>query len=222
MKKMCSNLTSAQVNALSKAATEMFRASGIKDEVLEIVSERIEAAVSEQTDAIKRDKTYSGLDEKDSKRDALLSDIATILKAMSVIGVAEIEAAAALLSKIFAKYGLEITKAKYDEESALIDSLHGDFGSEEAQAAIKVIPGFKAKTDALWDAEAAFKSATADFVKAEAAKKKGAYALKKELVSVFNDILVPYVSAVALVKESYKPFADELSARIERANAAAK
>ncbi|MBQ3824702.1 MAG: hypothetical protein II811_01055, partial [Spirochaetaceae bacterium] len=67
-----------------------------------------------------------------------------------------------------------------------------------------------------------FKKATADFVKAEANKKKGAYALKKELLSIINDIVVPYVSAVSLVKESYVPLSLELSTRIDRANASAK
>ena len=222
MKKTNSNLTSAEVNALSKAATEIIRASGLEDDVLDVACKRIDKAVGEQTDAIKSTKVYSGLDEKDAKRDSLLQDIATILKAMSVIGVAEIEEAAKLLSKIFAKYGTEITKAKYDQESALIDSLKGDFASEDAAAAIALIPGFKAKTDALWAAEDEFKKATADFVKAEANKKKGAYALKKELLSIINDIVVPYVSAVSLVKESYVPLSLELSTRIDRANASAK
>ena len=222
MRRLSSNLTMSEVNAVARALVESAKSSGIVDENLDLACNKINDIAEVQTVAIKKDKTYSGLEAVDAKRDTLIRDINTILKAMAVIGIPETEAAASKLLVTFNKYGIDMANQKYDIESTLIDSLQKDFSSDEAVEAIKLVPGFKAKTEALWQTESEFKAKTAEYVKLEALKDKSAYALKKDLLLLVNDVFVPYVASMSYLKESFKPLYQEIDKRLERANSSVK
>ena len=62
--------------------------------------------------------------------------------------------------------------------------------------------------------KSAFDAKYEEFMSANAASKKSATAIKKELVALLNKCLLPYISALAYIDEDYKAVADELEARI--------
>ena len=207
------------VNTTAFAVSEIVKAAKSEDATFNLFGAKIEEKAQAQSAAIKKDRVYSGLDVIDSARDSSWRDAMDLVLLFKKNPVKTLKEAAVALSAIFAKYGKDITKASYDDETAYLESAKTDFSTDSAQNAIQAIPGLAEILADVWAKNDEFKAQTAQFVAAEAVSSKSATVLKKEIVSLING-LVSYVDAVSLVRDDLKAVGSELESRIARANAA--
>ena len=221
MKRVLFSTPNAAVDTLILALIELVKTMAAEDENLLFVQKRLEELQAMLNFSIKRDKVYSGLEEADSVRDAILKRIDATLSGLAAIPVPEIADAAEKLLAEWKKYSLSIVNESYEKESSYIESFLAD--SQNYSAEIKALPGFQTLLDDLRAKEDAFKSKTDAFVKAQASGAKSATAIKKELVAFVNSCLLPYTEAMCIIKpEKFQPFASEIEVRISRASYAAK
>ena len=218
MTKLSSRLRITEADAASDALVRLFRAAGLKDEFLCGAFAELEDLSARLTTAIRQDTADSRLDEKDAARDAAVRDLGTLIQGYTAIPVAEKKAAARRLDAVFSKYGKKIVNETYAAESSLIESLLEDLGALEAETTL--LEGVAALVAGLRTAQDEFNAANDDFTAAKGARSESASQVKKELTSLVNLKIVPYLSAVD-VSDVYKDFAAKVEAEIVRANNAA-
>lgn len=161
------------------------------------------AALAEQTRlitaALKRDKTYSNLEELDGERDGAVRLLSRLVDGYTAHPDAKVSAAAARISEMMSKYSA-VTKANYEEESGLLSSMFGDF--DAASADVAALDGVSARLGILKAAQEAFEAAHKSYVAAknDAASTESASSLKKKALATINDELVPYLATMRRVK----------------------
>ena len=170
--------------------------------------------------AILKDKGKSTLSELDSVRDEKFMVLRKMSEVYSMFPIAakrELNAPIKAVLDKYAKAGL--MGASYKAESALIESLKKDL--EPFAENVAGLEGMKEAFDELFAAEDAFLAANKSYVNALNAKTESASSLKKPLLSIINDKLVVYLSAMLVCEnENCKDFAQFFDKEIERTNAA--
>ena len=111
-----------------------------KDANLEAMMGEVGDYSAKITTAIKADRVSAGLDEADSTRDALISQLFTLLAGYGAIPLAEKKAAAEKLLAVSTKYK-GIASEPYARDSSLIESMLEDFGKAELAEAVKALDG---------------------------------------------------------------------------------
>lgn len=217
MKKISSNMKLTELDSLSDTLVRLYKAQEAlsKDAMLSAIMADIESASDRLTAAIKRDAVSSGLEDADSRRDEAIRLLGTLVEGYTAIPFAEQKAAAETLKTLFDKYGKKIAGESYAAESSLIESMLADFAAKDTEQ--KALPGVLELVQNLRAAEDAFKSASDEFASAKNGKGESATAVKKVLVSLLNDRLVPYLAAASCM-ESHKPFVSLAEAEIKKAN----
>lgn len=190
-----------------------------KDANLAAIMADVEKLSADITTAIKSDKSSSSLDEADGVRDELIRNLGDALTGYAAIPVAAKKAAAQNLLAVFNKYGKQITQKNFAEESSLIESLLEDFATESLKADVAALDGVGELISELRAAQDSFNRANDEYARANVNRGESATSIKKSLISVLNDNLVPYLSAVASLA-GYKDFAAQCEAEIAKANAA--
>ena len=91
-----------------------------------------------------------------------------------------------------------MTRESYSSESSLINSLLGDYTKPKALAAIALVPQCTEYIAALQAAQSDFESTRLSFEEArgEEGTLENATALKKEVLAIINDKLVPYLNVM--------------------------
>lgn len=189
------------------------------DEVLSIIvgSEKKEAAAL--VTATKKDKVVISLADVDSARDEAIMDAHALARAMKKLKAKAKREAAEKVTAVFDKY-TGITRLSNANESGQIASLLEDLANPEAAAAVGSLEGMQDAVDDIAKAEAAFQDARHKSEEALAREGESASVVKKRLVSLINDKLVPYLSVVSAVKSDvYEDFAAKISVSITRLNA---
>lgn len=199
-----SNRKAAVLADFALSLVEAAKKSEVSGEDFDLLLTRAQNIANNTVSAIKRDKVYSGLEDVDNVRDALIRDIKAVLRGCSAMPDDAIKTGARELSAIFDKYTTTITRAKYEEESTYIRSMLGDFGAEKLAAAVKVVPGFSDLVSKLKAAQDDFDAKYSEYMKARANSEKSATELKKELLEVVNAGILPYIDAVSLVNDGAK------------------
>lgn len=217
MKKISSNMKLTELDSLSDTLVRLYKAQEAlsQDAMLCAIMADVESASNRLTSAIKCDAVSSGLEDADSRRDEAVRLLGTLVEGYTAIPFAEQKAAAQTLKALFDKYGKKIAGESYAAESSLVESMLADFAAKDALQ--KTLPGVPELVQELRDAEDAFKSASDEFAAAKNAKGESATAVKKILVSILNDRLVPYLAAASCM-ESHKTFVSLAEAEIKKAN----
>lgn len=223
MKKMNLKLRVTEADALSDALVELYaRAAGLSgDSYLSGVMGEVKERSASLTTAIKRTKVSSSLDEADAKRDEAVLSLGTILAGYAALPIAAKKQAAQNVIAVYNKYGKKIARANYADESSLIESLLEDLAASALSADIDSLEGVSETIAALREAETAFKAANADYVQksALASEQESAYVIKKSLVALINDKLLPYLDTMKNVNPAlYADFAKEVELAVNRAN----
>lgn len=225
MKKINSNIRVAELDTLSDVLVRLYKDSSggesaiSKDANLSGIMADVERLSAEITTAIKSDRVSSTLDEADIARDEIIRNLGDALTGYAAIPVAAKKSAAQNLLSVFSKYGKQITQKNFAEESSLIESLLEDFGAESLKSDVAALDGVDELVSELRSAQDSFNKANDDFTNASVNRGESATSVKKSLISVLNDKLVPYLSAVAPLAD-YKDFASKCEAEITKANAA--
>lgn len=189
------------------------------DRILSLVMAEEKAEAENIIVAINRTKSASRLEETDAKRDEALTTLFDTAKAYTVLGKADEKASAKSLCAIFNKYH-NIAYMNNSNESAQILSMFKDLESESAKANLASLSAVSDAVEAVRVAEDNFLAEIKANEDQKIALGSNASSIKKRLVSILNDKLVPYLNvASAVAKEDYSPFADSVAILIKNANA---
>ena len=186
-----------------------------KDTVLKGLFEQLIDLSARNTTAIKQDAVVSTLDEADSARDSVTRDIFTLTNGYTASPFAEVKSAAADVCATLDKYGRGMTSKGYAEQTALTESLLEDLGKVTEK--IAALSGVAELVASLREAQDGFASAHDAYIKAKADKGESASSLKKPIVSLINDSIVPYLNIVAAM-EAYADFIAAIAGNIKRTN----
>ena len=218
--KLINNVRVTELDALSDAMEREYKTAGgetavAKDAVLAGLFGQLTDLSARNTTAIKQDAVVSTLDEADSKRDSVTRDIFTLTNGYTASPFAEVKAAALKVCAVLEKYGRGMTSKNYAEQTALTESLLEDLG--KAAERIAVLSGVAELVASLREAQDAFAVAHDGYIKAKAGKGESASSLKKPIVSLINDSIVPYLNIVAAM-EGYAPFITAVAGYIKETN----
>lgn len=219
MNKVISKVRVTEVDGLSDALVRLYKADeGISsDAFLKGVMAEVEKLSVAITTAIKQDKVLSSLEEADGVRDEAVKNLSTLLDGYEVFPVAAKKEAAKKLKAVFDKYGKSITTANYVSESSLIESLLEDFSNEEET--VCALDGIKEILEQIRSAQDSFVKASDEYNAASSVKTESASSLKKPLLSLINDKLIPYITAMQMANSAlYGDFATKAEGEIKRVN----
>ena len=215
-------IRTTELDALSDAMEREYKAACAggetavaKDAVLKGLFERLIDLSARNTTAIKQDAVVSTLDEADSARDSVTRDLFTLTNGYTASPFAEVKAAANDVRATLEKYGRGMTGKGYAEQTALTESLLEDLG--KATEKIAALSGVAELVASLREAQDSFAASHDAYIKAKAGKGESATSLKKPIVSLINDNIVPYLNIVAAM-EGYADFITAVAGNIKRTN----
>lgn len=187
------------------------------DALLAMIASHEKSETAALTTSINRTKTTSNLSALDERRDALLEELSDVVSGLRHSRKESKKAAANEVSAILAKYR-GISRLSIANESGQMKSLLEDLDGVKTK-----IAELDDAAAIITDLRAAENAVIAELNKIDADKiASGASAseIKKRLVSIINDELVPYLNVAKLLKgDVYGDFADSVAASITRANA---
>ena len=215
-------IRTTELDALSDAMEREYKAACAggetavaKDAVLTGLFTQLTDLSARNTTAIKQDAVVSTLDEADSARDSVTRDLFTLTNGYTVSPFAEVKAAAQDVYATLDKYGRGMTSKGYAEQTALTESLLEDLG--KATEKIAALAGVAELVASLREAQDGFAAAHDAYVRAKAGKGESASSLKKPIVSLINDSIVPYLNIVAAM-DGYADFIAAIAGNIKRTN----
>ena len=212
--KFDSNFKVAALADFARSTVNVCRASKLTEANFVSLVDRTDKLEKELTFSIKKDKISSTLEKADGERDVCIRTISALIQAAVLHPDAKIREAGTAAKAVFDKYGVKITRAKYEEESTYVRSLLTDFSA--IAAPVKAISGLNETILSLKGAEEVFEAEYAAYAKALSNASKSATAIKKELVLLLNSGLLPYIDAVSLVNDAYKPLQSEIETILSR------
>ena len=211
-----------ELDALSDAMEREYKAACAggetavaKDAVLKGLFGQLTDLSVRNTTAIKQDAVVSNLDEADLARDSVTRDLFTLTNGYTASPFAEVKSAAADVCAVLEKYGRGMTGKGYAEQTALTESLLEDLG--KASEKIAALSGVAELVASLREAQDGFAASHDAYIKAKADKGESATSLKKPIVSLINDSIVPYLNIVAAV-QGYADFIAGVAGNIKRTN----
>ncbi|GIJ93709.1 hypothetical protein CAPN002_09270 [Capnocytophaga stomatis] len=177
------------------------------------------------TEAIKKDKAVSKLEDADAERDQAIRVLDKMLKAYEVFPVENTKAHGQKIATIFKKYGVKITEENYSSESNLIDSLLKELSASEVQASVTALSGVSEAIAQIRTTQEEFARLRLQYEEAftENLSKVSASSLRKPLLGLINKKLIPYLVAMTLVDGvKYTTFADKVAKIIDDMNEVVK
>ena len=222
--KVINNVRTTELDALSDAMEREYRlacgdgATAVgKDAVLKTQFGQLADLSARNTTAIRQDAVVSTLDEADSARDAATRDLFTLAGGYTASPFAEVRAAAVGVCAVLDKYGRGMTGKSYADQTALTESLLEDLGAEKIAAQVKSLSGVAELVAQLRTAQDGFAAAHDGYVRAKAGKGESASSLKKPIVALINDNIVPYLNIVAAM-DGYAEFVAAVAGNIKSTN----
>lgn len=222
-KKVRTNIRITELLALTQAMVTEYKALAdtLTEAFLKATVEKMDAMTAQATEALKKSKTRSRLEEADGERDEAFRAVYTLVSGYTVFPIAAKKEAALLLKKTLDKYGLSaVTEASYAGESTYLNSLFGDLEKSDAAAAIKALDGVADVVQALREKQAAFEAALSAYATSRADEAgDSASSFKKPLLSLVNDTLLPYLDVQLMTgQEACRAFSERISKLIADAN----
>ena len=188
-----------------------------KDAVLKAQFAQLADLSARNTTASKQDAVVSTLDEADSARDVATRDLFTLAGGYTASPFAEVRAAAVGVCAVLDKYGRGMTGKNYADQTALTESLLEDLGAEKVVTQIKSLAGVAELVAQLCGAQDGFAAAHDGYVRAKAGKGESASSLKKPIVALINDNIVPYLNIVAAM-DGYADFVAAVAGNVKSTN----
>ena len=222
--KVINNVRTTELDALSDAMEREYAAAcgdGAtavgRDAVLKTQFGQLADLSARNTTAIRQDAVVSTLDEADSARDSATRDLFTLAGGYTASPFAEVRAAAVGVCAVLDKYGRGMTSKNYADQTALTESLLEDLGAEKVAAQVKALSGVAELVAQLRGAQDGFAAAHDGYVRAKAGKGESASSLKKPIVSLINDNIVPYLNIVSAM-DGYAEFVAAVAGNIKSTN----
>ena len=132
-----------EVDAVSDQIVAMYEArTALKTEPYLAATMATLKSQSEQiTEAIKRLKVLSELEDLDAVRDSAISALGHVLNGYANMPTDDARQHTPPLKKVFDNYTFSITRENYESESSLIESLLADLSATALQVHITALPG---------------------------------------------------------------------------------
>lgn len=216
-----------EVGDVANRLVDLYQATATlqDDAFLKSTFTELETQGTALTEAVKRDKAVSQLEEADTQRDEAIRVLGKLLKAYEVIPVESLKPHGERLSAIFQKYGVKIITENYSSQSNLVDSLLMDFSADEVQASITALSGVSEAIAGIRTAQENFGQVRRAYERAfaEQQSKATASSLRKPLLELINKKLIPYLVAMQLSHpEKYQKFVHEVEKIIADMNEVVK
>lgn len=223
MKKLSYALRIAEADGLATVLQEGFAGEAAlkDDQFLTALFAKIKALSDELSEAANKGKVSSELERLDIERDEALRKLGQAISGYANIPVPALSEHGKALQAIFAKYGARIADLGYVAETGELESLFGDLDADDAKPHVEALEGMSGLLSDLKEAQAAFVSAQVAQGKTTSAEKEKASAseIRKPLVSLINEQLVPYLTMMLTAdKARFGSFAAFVEGEIEKVN----
>lgn len=222
MNKVKTAIRVAELDALSDTLVRLFKADGSAqgDSFLAATMGDLERQSAAITTALLQDKIHSRLAEADGVRDAAVRSLNAVVAGYAAFPAAEKRAAAEPVKAVCDKYTKAgITSANYLSESSLIESFLEELAADGLAQNIAALDGVADAIAAVRTAQDAFVTANDAYTQAAANKGTSASALKRPLLALVNEKLVPYLDAMTIAgNAACADFTRRMATEIERAN----
>ena len=223
MRKLSSKLRVTEIATIASNLIRQYQwdTNVSTDDFLKKTIDGIDELSGQLTESIQRGTTKLGLDEADAVRDDAIRALGTLIEGYTAIPFEDQKEAAYALKSIFDKYGKRIASEPFAVESSLIESMIFDFNTPITLAAVATLPGVTELLGQLRAAQDAFNTASDKQTEANAAEKPpSATAIKKDMLTLFNDRLIPYLNTMMMANpDVFATFARQAEVEIDRANA---
>ncbi len=164
-------------------------------------------------------KAESDLAEVDVVRDELISDLNYLLKGYMHHPDAAIKEAAVKTYKVYDNYGVAINKLSYTEQSSKIKSLVTDL--QKVTPEVAQLSGVETLMGGLQQAQSDFEVAEEAYrtEKNKDNTTQAASTIRKEIMDLINDKLVPYLNTMNMVNPTvYEALSADIASIIVRNN----
>lgn len=170
--------------------------------MIEIFAKLLETNQKLKT-ALDKGRVESTLKEKDSIRDQSVKALYYLVQGANYHTSDTVKEATSTILPIINKYGLNVTRQSYANETARIDSLLEDLSNVELQTKINEISGCGDAITTLQTRQNQFKTAYYEWeqAKAKLLSEMNASEVKKEVLQIINDEIVVYLRAMVQVNE---------------------
>ncbi|MFJ1438474.1 DUF6261 family protein [Capnocytophaga canimorsus] len=227
MKKLLTPIRITEVGDVANRLAVLYKGTATlqDDAFLKNLLSEIQTQGDAITEAIKKDKAVSQLEDADAERDQAIRVFDKMLKAYEVFPVENTKAHGQKIATIFKKYGVKITEENYSSESNLIDSLLKDLSASEVQASVTALLGVSEAIAQIRTTQEEFARLRLQYEEAftENHSKVSASSLRKPLLGLINKKLIPYLVAMTLVDGAkYTAFADKVAKIIDDMNEVVK
>lgn len=223
MKKINATARITEIGSLSDVIVRLFKneidaSSEVSNDTFLIdVFAELETLSVNLTTTIKTDKILSNLDVADADRDDMIRRLNVALSGYEVLPFPAYQQAASNLLPIMAKYK-GIMGESYLSESILIKSMLNDLRSLDAIDAISALPGIAELVQMLTEAQNRFDQTYDDYNAACINKSGSASSLKKPMLSLINDRIIPYLNVMSVSKATYAEFIAKFESNVNRTN----
>lgn len=222
MKKLNTSIRTTEIDELSDTLILLYQKESAlqKESYLAPLFASMTTVSAQITEAIRKDKAFSDLEDADALRDTAAMKIFRILEGYAAIDEAELNEPARRLLKVVEKF-TGLTRKPYNEETSLIEALLSDLSMPENEQDINELRGLPAAITALRTAQDDFMVKRVQYNTTASEKKyeDTASQLKKPLLSLINDKLVPYLTLMKKEDaDKYGHFAEAVENAISAAN----
>ena len=208
---LISNSRNTEVDGTTTQIIKAYKATTLNSDAnLEQIFGPLETKSTLLSGAIARLTEKSTQKTNDEKRDERVDGLYYLLLSSVHSPKTKIREAALMLLEIFEQYGLKVKDESYTRESSLVNSLLNDYKQADALAAIADVPQCADYVAVLQTAQENFETMRLSFeaAQAQAGTQENASAIKKEVVEIINDQLVPYLNVMEqLNPDTYGEFA---------------
>ncbi len=216
----------AEVATAGKKITAVFEASTLKEDTTIVgMIEELGALIAELTSVMHGVKPESILEESDERRDDVLRALFYLTRGLTFHPTPAVSNAAQKVFALLAHYGLSITRESYDIETALVNALLEGMSSEEMEEAAAALTGVEQLLANLQTTQQAFEAASLAYSqsKAEDKEQRSGTAIKKDVLKLINEKLLPYLEVMTMVNSAaFEPFATTVATLIDESNSGVK
>ena len=222
--KISTNSTIKDTAFFSKNMGSLYtdRKASLKNEKLDNLFGDLETKRVKLGELTSKESNSASLDKADSECDTQIRLLFTYTEGLCASPFAEEAAQSEKINAVLKTFGRAITGERYAVQYSKTDDMLKRLDALSAE--IEALRGMKERIEGVRNAAEAFSAlAKTTTQTSAAATEKAAYLVKKEIIALVNNDILPYLSALSVIEEEkYKPFLAEIEKEIERANAAVK
>ncbi len=222
--KIIAKSRTAEVATVAKQILTTFASTSLQEDAhISGIMGKLTSLADELIGAINNLKPESTLEERDGVRDDTVRAFYYLTYGLTYHPTAKISESAKEVVELFNKYGLGMVSESYAVESSLINSLLEDL--EEKKETLDKVMGATQLVEKIALAQKKFEEAVLIYTQDKASEKeqRSATTIKKEVVALINEKLLPYLEVMVMVNgDGYEPFAGTVATLIDESNGGVK